>query len=300
MLKKVWTNLCGGRNFLLTLICMALLSAVGAVSYPPLAGAQGVDSYTKLMLHADGSDQGTSFTDSSTTPKTVTNTESYDSYTKLMLHMEGSGNSFVDSAASKAVTTNGDVSQTTAQFKFSSKSGVFDGTGDYLSLADSDDWNFGSGDFTIDCWVRFNGNSGSQVMIGHGGLHGISSVNGWEISYGWAANRFIFYDFNGSANLYLETTSWIPSLNTWYHIAVVRNGNTVTAYVDGTSIVSQTFTGSITNSTYALRIGSGYDGIYFLNGYLDEVRISKGIARWTSNFTPPILSLWECIYRYRN
>src|SRR3989339_1189175 len=99
-----------------------LLAGIFAVIFgcPPLAGAEGVDSYTKLMLHADGSDQGTSFTDSSAAPKTVTNTESYDSYTKLMLHMEGSGNSFVDSVASKAVTANGDVAQTTAQYKWGS------------------------------------------------------------------------------------------------------------------------------------------------------------------------------------
>ncbi len=69
--------------------CMVLLSVFGAVNYPPLAGAQGVDSYTKLMLHADGSDQGTSFTDSETTPKTVTNPETYDSYTKLMQPCRG-------------------------------------------------------------------------------------------------------------------------------------------------------------------------------------------------------------------
>ncbi len=66
--------LCGGRSFFLPLTwCMALLSAVGAINYPPMAGAQGVDAYTKLMLHADGSDQGTSFTDSSSGAKTVTN-----------------------------------------------------------------------------------------------------------------------------------------------------------------------------------------------------------------------------------
>ena len=120
MLRKMGMNV-------VFLCCMVLLSAVGAVNYPPLAGAQeveplsvpsadqsGVDSYTKLMLHADGSDQGTSFTDSETTPKTVTNTESYDSYTKLMLHTEGSGNNFVDSAASKVVTANGDAQADTA------------------------------------------------------------------------------------------------------------------------------------------------------------------------------------------
>ena len=86
--------------------CLLVGIIAGIFGYPPLAGAEGVDSYTKLMLHADGSDQGTSFTDSSTTPKTVTNTESYDSYTKLMLLTEGSGNNFVDSAAGKTVTNN--------------------------------------------------------------------------------------------------------------------------------------------------------------------------------------------------
>ncbi len=63
---------------------MVLVSVVGAVNYPPQAGAQGVDSYTKLMLHADGSGQGTSFTDSSTAPKTVTNAEAYNRYIKLL------------------------------------------------------------------------------------------------------------------------------------------------------------------------------------------------------------------------
>ena len=75
----------------------------------------GIDSYAKLMLRAEGSGQGTSFTDSATTPKTVTNAQGYDSATKLMLHTEGSGNSFTDSTASKAVTANADVTQTTAQ-----------------------------------------------------------------------------------------------------------------------------------------------------------------------------------------
>ena len=144
--------------------CMVLLSAVGAVNYPPLAGAQGVDSYSKLMLHADGSDQGTSFTDSSSGAKTVTNTEAYDSYTKLMLHTEGSGATFTDSATSKTVTANGNVTQTTAQYKFGSKSAVFNGSTDYLSLADSDDWNFGTGDFTIEAWIYLN-NYTNENMI---------------------------------------------------------------------------------------------------------------------------------------
>ena len=110
--------------------CVVLLLVSGLWGNGDVS-AQGVDSYTKLMLHADGSEQGTSFTDSSSGAKTVTNTESYDSYTKLMLHMDSSGNSFTDSAASKAVTANGNVTQTTAQYKLGGNSAVFDGSGDF-------------------------------------------------------------------------------------------------------------------------------------------------------------------------
>src|SRR3990167_9505625 len=154
------------KEYLAGCLIAGIVAGIFAVVFgcPPLAGAQGVDSYTKLMIHADGDDQGTSFTDSSSGVKTVTNTESYDSYTKLMLHMDSSGNSFTDSATSKAVTANHNVTQTTAQYKWGSRSAVFE-DGDYLSLADSDDWNFGSGNFTIDFWVRFNTVAAAQYIL---------------------------------------------------------------------------------------------------------------------------------------
>jgi hypothetical protein len=90
----------------------------------PQAEAQGIDSYTKLMLHADGSDQGTSFTDSSSGAKTVTNNESYDSYTKLMLHME---NGVTDSATGKTVTNN-NVTFSSSAYKMGGYAGVFYGS----------------------------------------------------------------------------------------------------------------------------------------------------------------------------
>src|SRR3990167_4936989 len=113
------------------LCCVVLLAVSGFWGNSGVSAQSGVDAYTKLMLHADGSDQGTSFTDSETTAKTVTNTETYDSYTKLMLHMEGNGNNFVDSAASKAVTANDNVTQTTVQYKFGGNSAVFNGSNAY-------------------------------------------------------------------------------------------------------------------------------------------------------------------------
>ena len=144
----------GGRSFhLLLMWCMALLPVFGFWGNSGVSAQSGVDSYTKVMLHADGSDQGTSFTDSSSGAKTVTNTESYDSYTKLMLHME---NGVTDSAVGKTVTNN-NVTFSNSAYKMGGYSGLFNGSSAYLSLADSDDWNFGSGDFTIDTWVRFAG-----------------------------------------------------------------------------------------------------------------------------------------------
>src|SRR3990167_1883764 len=119
------------KGYLSGCLLAAIFAGILGLYIADSSAQSGVDSYTKLMIHADGSDQGTSFTDSSTAPKTVTNTESYDSYTKLMLHTEGSGNSFTDSAASKAVTANHDVTQTTAQYKLGGNSAVFDGSGDF-------------------------------------------------------------------------------------------------------------------------------------------------------------------------
>ncbi len=307
------------------LCCVVSLSAFGllgnggasaAVDYPPqaiqtncppLAGAQGVeslsvpsadqsgiDSYAKLMIHADGSDQGTSFTDSETTPKTVTNTESYDSATKLMLHMDSSGNSFTDSAASKTVTTNGDVTQTTAQFKLGSKSAVFDGNGDYLSLADSDDWSFGSGDFTIDFWVRFNNLSNAAYNF----LNHVTNINqGNNVAFnsnylpGQQALSFN-YSTDGST-LWKKAMyfPWNPSINTWYHVAFTRNSTNFRAFINGlqVGVTENVGTDAIYNSNNPLTFGqteNAVTGRYF-DGYLDELRISKGIARWTSDFTPP-------------
>ncbi|MBI4688786.1 MAG: hypothetical protein HY754_00715 [Nitrospirae bacterium] len=116
--------------FLLLFFCtVALFTALPVY-------ATDVDSYTKLLLQMDGSDGSTTISDS--TGKTVTNPESYDSYTKLMLHFNGTNGSttFTDSATSKSVTASGNAKIDTAQSKFGGASGLFNGTTDYLSLAD--------------------------------------------------------------------------------------------------------------------------------------------------------------------
>jgi len=260
--------------------CLPLAGVGGG--FLPQAEAQGVDSYTKLMLHADGSNQVTSFTDSSSGVKTVTNTESYDSYTKLMLHIE---NNLTDSAAGKTVTNN-NVTFSGSAYKMGGYSGVFNGSNAYLSLADSDDWDFGSGDFTIDFWVRFSSFSDYQTLFDFG-----QAWNGYGVvmEYSNVDSQFIIA-FGSAGNTDMNfRPSWSPSLNTWYHVTLARISGVVKAFVDGKQVgTNYSYTGDITASNYGTTIGRRGDPTpHYLTGYLDELRISKGIARWTSDFTPP-------------
>src|SRR3990167_5318752 len=202
-------------------------------------------STTVLLLHCDGADGSTTFTDNSLSAHTVT----------------ANGNAQID----------------TAQQKFGTASGLFDGTGDYLSIPDHADWDFGTGDFTVDCWVRFSVASGIQTFF----------------SMGTAANLFAFYWDGTDLRCLINGASvvngaWSPSANVLYHVAVVRSGTTVTIYVDGTSIGSGTSSGDIQPSGNTLvGIQDNVDLVRPMNGWLDEIRVSKGIAIWTSNFSPP-------------
>ncbi len=210
----------------------------------------GADKYAKLLIHANEANGATTLIDSEAVPKTI--------------------------------TANGNASTTSSQGKFGN-SASFDGTGDYLSLADSADWNFGSGDFTIDMWVRFNVIGTYITLVQHWGAGGTRE---WDLMYN-DGNLFFRYTTDGSTDQ-ITSKAWSPSTNTWYHITAVRNGSAITLFVDGVQLGTDgTASGSMYTSTNNLYIGGAYDGSYQLNGYLDELRISKGIARWTSNFTPP-------------
>ena len=180
----------------------------------------------------------------------------------------------------KTVTAHGNAQIDTAQSKFGGASGLFDGTGDYLSTGNSADWNFGTGDFTIDFWVRRDGdnNNYNGLVSGYDG-------SGWVVYFSDADNKIRFYD--GVAVRLLSGT--IPNL-TWTHITVVRNGNSLVMYVNGTSVATYDCTGATINSGgTGLVVGRQNTNVndFYFKGWLDELRISKGVARWTSNFTPP-------------
>lgn len=241
------------RNFLISLLI--LLTASSAFAY----GSGGCDQYAKLLTHADGTDASTSFVE------------------------EGC------SSASKTISVNGNAQIDTAQSKFGGASGLFDGSGDYLTVADSADWAFGSGDFTQDLWVRFNAlpASGSyQSFV----AQNVDANNYQEFYIANYSGTYAleFYSYSGAVEVVYVTGDITPSINTWYHYAVTRSGNSWRVFADGTQ-VGATVTDSSSLPDFAASLTVGIIGTTTdpFNGWLDEIRISKGIARWTSNFTPP-------------
>ena len=207
---------------------------------------------------------------------------SYDSQTKLMLHGDGTVADFTDDSDSDHnVTAIGDATQSSAQSKSGGKSMKFDADGDYLTLSDSSDWNFGTGDFTIDFWWYFESKGD--------GIYGFTSNYAYQFLWRKGQNAFFLWD--GDQNQFWSP-AWNPSEDQWYHLAFVREGNTFRIFIDGTELDSTDVSGLSfshpSDSTPGLCVACGWNsGQHQLKGYLDEFRISKGIARWTSDFTPP-------------
>lgn len=187
----------------------------------------------------------------------------------------------------KTITAVGNAQIDTAQSKFGGASGQFDGSGDYLTLGASGDFNFGSGDFTIEGWIRPTNNlSGYKVFYNH-------NDNGTDRSWitiqlenatvkSWATTS------TGSWNIYSDLSWGTVSLDTWYHIALVRDGNTMRAYKDGVQINTASVTSwTVSNQTAAARIGAVPANQWF--GWVDEFRISN-TCRYPNGttFTPNV------------
>ena len=198
---------------------------------------------------------------------------------------------FTDESA-KTWTARGNAQIDTAQSVFGGASGLFDGTGDYIDTPDSADWQLDGGSnankWTIDFRVRFNGDPGTGG-VGFVAQIADSTLDFWAFELG--NNALNFWSRVGGTNVILISNAWNPASATWYHVAVVKDGtNGYMMFVDGTQVGStQTDTSTLANFAVALTVGSFTLAAtaFALNGWMDEFRISKGIARWTANFTPP-------------
>lgn len=215
----------------------------------------------------------------------------YYANTSLLLHMDGSNGSttFTDNSSNAlTVTANGNAQISTTQSKFGGSSGYFDGSGDYLDVTEvSSVLTPGTGDFTLEGWFYTNASATYRSGWRTGANDSFRGVFLWNQS----ANQLMLL-INGTN--YFEGTNNTttaagtgPSSSTWFHLAVVRSSGVFTAYLNGTSkiIVNNQTSHSIT--TAINRIGASNSNSEHWNGYMDDLRFTKGIARYTSNFTPP-------------
>ena len=223
----------------------------------------------------------------------------------LLLHMDGANGSttFTDSSATpKTVTAVGDAKISTAQLLFDGASGYFDGNGDALSVANSAALDFGTGDFTIECWVYIAGNSAPDIDGSRGSaivtpwkssISGyLFSITGSTTTTGTGLQLDSWGDANGNGSLFRAAAS-MPQ-NAWHHVAASVASGVRRLFLNGVQLSGAPITigaGYTSFDTFgrALQVGKSSHSIYPLplNGHLRELRITKGVARYTANFPPP-------------
>lgn len=191
--------------------------------------------------------------------------------------------------ATKIMTAYGNAQLDTAQKKFGTASSLFDGTGDYIDTPDSDDFNIGGGDFTVDFWVKRNAAGAYNALFGQGDA--TASFASTSLYALFSPDNKLYTGIGYGSKIKSSGASSIAVTNdsAWHHIATVRCGNTLTQYIDGVARSTADITGITANyssNQFAIGRQGEYAANYF-NGWIDEFRFSKGIARWTSDFTPP-------------
>ena len=198
------------------------------------------------------------------------------------LHIKGIDASIIDKSQGSNLKLVGNTTGSATQVKFSNtKSMSFDGDGDYLQTTLSE--SILTSQFTVEGWVRMSTVGGPEGVFGLDTTAIPSRANGLAV---FTRSSTYSYNWGFFCNGTQTNSSTAPSAGTWYHVALVRDSNNlVTMYIDGTSIASSTEAGSIGGDV--LTIGVYWTGSYGWNGNIQDFRITKDLARYTANFTPP-------------
>jgi hypothetical protein len=216
------------------------------------------------------------------TPQTKVPVDPQYGSVSLLLHGNGTNGSTTitdNSPSPKTVTAVGNAQISTAQSKFGGASILLDGTGDGASTTSSTAFSFDIGDFTIELWVKLNSISGNPNLfdmrpIGNGAFP--------SMYYDLGKLR---YFFNTADQI---TGSIVFNTTDFYHVALARNASITRLFVNGVQDgASFSNSSAISTTVFAAGCDSRVPGLNSLNGYIDDFRVTKGVARYTANFTPP-------------
>lgn len=212
--------------------------------------------------------------------------DQYSHFVKALLNFNGANNSssFPDETGRHAWTANGNAKISTVQSKFGGASAYFDGSTSFISTPSSPDFSL-DGDFTIDGWVFIDAFTRPYATI-IGSARGSFSGASWFLMV-YSGSRRVAAGYPGGNPVIQSTTTL--SASTWHHIELSRSGGTVRLFIDG--VLDATVANAVTwdFSDSGTRVGSnGWDGTNSMfHGYIDDFRVTKGVARHTANFTPP-------------
>jgi hypothetical protein len=220
---------------------------------------------------------GSAVTTVPTAPQTAT------SGTQLLLSYTNAG--ILDNAMSNDLETVGNAQISTSVVKYGTGSIYFDGSSSGLAFyANLQNLQFSTGDFTIECWVNktANGTNAYDAVVGLGST--VNATQGWYLEV--STSRGIYFVINNTSVSY---ATWVND-GLWHHIAVTRSSGTVYIFKDGVLLTSGSLSTTVPTTATAARVGNYYNGStnYYFNGYIDELRITKGYARYTASFTAPI------------
>lgn len=199
------------------------------------------------------------------------------------LHIKGVEGHIIDKAQSgNNFTIVGNTTASTAESKYAGSSIYFDGGGDYIKL-DGNFSTFFDNAWTIEFWVNLNSLSTSNaISIGDG-----SGVDGMYLLHG--GNGF-YLGSSGSWNISAYTSSTI-TVGQWHHCAVTWDGSSYRIFVDGVLENTAVSSAKLGPGPYTMAIGATYTGNQPTNGYIEDLRLTQGVARYTESFTPPTESL---------
>jgi hypothetical protein len=272
---STWTTFSDGTSTATSATVTGLTNGTAYVFHVAAVNAVGTGPYSSAT--------------SSVTPETVPTDPNFASVS-LLLHMNGSDGSatFTNSSSNAVtVTASGGTQISTTQSQFGGSSGRFLSASHYLTIPKAGVANFGTADFTIEGWVWLQGKRDdfgtiianytsfeSGALLFAAGM--AATPEKWTLSYDG-----VYPGISSTASVAYQQ---------WTHFAIVRSGSTISLYINGTSVGSAGVTNANFDGTGAsFYVAASGDGLGNAgpNGYVDELRITKGVARYTANFTPP-------------
>lgn len=269
---------------------IASTSGTSSVAMPSAAGPAYVGTYfgTASFLNGYISNlrvvNGTAIYTTAFTPPTAPLT----AVTNTALLLGFTNGAIYDNAELNNLETVGTAQISTSVFKYGTGAVSFDGTGDYLTSPDVTALNFGIADFTVEMWVNPTSFGASGGFLYAKVDTTLSAANNGWFAYVTSTGEIKFGYGTASGSYFVLTTASVTT-SSWQHIALVRQGAVVTVYRNGVSIGTNTLADAASHDkTTPLYVGRYYTSTGFdYNGYIDDLRITKGVARYTATFTPP-------------